>query len=172
MSAGISATEITCATFPAAAAIIAEQLPLVLARTTAIYAIRHAHTSMLWDIIEGGVGHFTPNEVLSELEITIAKARAHDSWALLYVCGHGDLALAKWIVATFGLTAADVRANHYGALRYACYGGHLKIAEWLVAAFDITVAEVSTAAHNMLWHSRANGRREVAQWLEATFGLA
>ena len=43
---GMSATEITCTTFPEAAAVIAELFPAVLARVIAICAVRKTQANM------------------------------------------------------------------------------------------------------------------------------
>lgn len=193
-------TEITCATFPEAAAAIAELLPAVLAREIAIYAIRRTGADILSDIVCEETSHFTLNE-LAAFGTTPADARA--SYALHYACVGGHLQVAQWLAATCDFTPAevsgrgnytlhctcgfgrldvakwlvatfgisDIREDALWALRYAGMKGHLAVVQWLVATFDLSATDIRSDDNSALRSAGANGHLPVVEWLADTFGL-
>ena len=173
------AVQITCGTFPAAAAIIAEQFPAVLARVIGIYAIVQQappqagigdERDMLDAIVRAGVNHFTAAEI-TNFGITPAVVRANSNWALRWACHQGSLANVQWLVTAFGLTAADARSGGNLALAAACAQGHLQVAQWLVSAFGLTAADVGANSNHALACARHFHHYHIVRWLEEAFGV-
>jgi hypothetical protein len=91
--------------------------------------------------------------------------------ALRRSCESGHLAVAQWLVATFGLTASDVRTDVNFALRGSCENGHLAVAQWLTSTLGLTASDVRRNSNRVLRTVCSNGHLAVAKWLVDTFGL-
>ena len=143
---------VTYATFPAAAVVIAEQFPAVLARMIAIYAIQMSQHFLIQELLIEGVVNFTSAECL-DLGITAVDVRCEDNWALCEACTRGHLAVAKWLVTAFGLTAADALA-----------------ARGLARAFGLAARDALAARGLALRKEHLGGHRAIVQWMDQTFG--
>lgn len=91
-------------------------------------------------------GHLAVAEWLADRYYTIRytlsfEQRSRRVSLFQTACSAGQLEMAQWTVAKFGLSNIDARSESGRALRSACTHGHLAVAQWLVAQFDLDPAD-------------------------------
>ena len=101
----------------------------------------------------------------------------NDYRVLRRVCESGNLDLAKWLTATFGLgrqsecSSYNESKSSLEALHEACRNGHLHVVQWLVETFGIPANLIRKYNFSVLTEAYKHKQMKTAEWLIQKFEL-